>query len=144
MLNITRVHSAVHSVGSLQRSLSIARAYPGVRAIKGRHDVAEGRAAARRDARGHLLAASRIEAFDVRHWTVQGTITICGLDLIRAVAKNSEAIGHYMSDTRGRELFSPARRLSFMRTSESNRDDLSRAPQAACWRAKMRVGKDIR
>ncbi|RDX41943.1 hypothetical protein OH76DRAFT_1489063 [Lentinus brumalis] len=35
MLNITRLHSAVHSVGSLQRSLSFARAYAGVRAIKG-------------------------------------------------------------------------------------------------------------
>lgn len=35
MLNITRIHSAVHSVGSLSRSLAIARAYATVRAIKG-------------------------------------------------------------------------------------------------------------
>ena len=35
MLNITRVHSAVHSVGSLQRCLAIARAYARVRTIKG-------------------------------------------------------------------------------------------------------------
>lgn len=34
MLNITRVHSSVHSVGSLQRCLSIARAYAQVRATK--------------------------------------------------------------------------------------------------------------
>ncbi len=35
MLNITRIHSAVHSVGSLQRCLSIARAYAEVRATQG-------------------------------------------------------------------------------------------------------------
>ncbi|RDX54655.1 acyl-CoA dehydrogenase NM domain-like protein [Lentinus brumalis] len=35
MLNITRVHSAIHSVGSLQRCLAIARSYAGVRAIHG-------------------------------------------------------------------------------------------------------------
>ncbi|KAI0646429.1 acyl-CoA dehydrogenase NM domain-like protein [Trametes meyenii] len=35
MLNITRVHSAVHSVGSLQRCLAIASAYAKVRAVEG-------------------------------------------------------------------------------------------------------------
>ena len=35
MLNITRVHSAIHSIGSLQRCLEMARAYAGVRAIHG-------------------------------------------------------------------------------------------------------------
>lgn len=35
MLNITRVHSAVHSVGSLQAALRIARAYARVRAVEG-------------------------------------------------------------------------------------------------------------
>ncbi|KAJ7099435.1 acyl-CoA dehydrogenase/oxidase [Mycena belliarum] len=35
MLNITRVHSAIHSVGSLQRCLSIARSYATVRAVNG-------------------------------------------------------------------------------------------------------------
>ncbi|KAJ6590072.1 acyl-CoA dehydrogenase NM domain-like protein [Mycena vulgaris] len=35
MLNITRVHSAIHSVGSLQRCLSIARSYATVRAVGG-------------------------------------------------------------------------------------------------------------
>jgi len=35
MLNITRVHSAIHSVGSLQRSLSMARSYATVRAVGG-------------------------------------------------------------------------------------------------------------
>ncbi|KAI8985025.1 acyl-CoA dehydrogenase NM domain-like protein [Trametes punicea] len=35
MLNITRVHSSVHCVGSLARCLAIARAYAGVRAIDG-------------------------------------------------------------------------------------------------------------
>lgn len=35
MLNVTRVHSAVHSVGSLQRCLALARAYAGVRAVQG-------------------------------------------------------------------------------------------------------------
>ncbi|KAI0711134.1 acyl-CoA dehydrogenase NM domain-like protein [Cerioporus squamosus] len=35
MLNITRVHSAIHSIGSLQRCLAIARSYAGVRAIQG-------------------------------------------------------------------------------------------------------------
>ncbi|KAI0746928.1 acyl-CoA dehydrogenase NM domain-like protein [Daedaleopsis nitida] len=35
MLNITRIHSAAHSVGSLQRCLAIARAYAGVRPTKG-------------------------------------------------------------------------------------------------------------
>ncbi|OSD08165.1 acyl-CoA dehydrogenase NM domain-like protein [Trametes coccinea BRFM310] len=34
MLNVSRVHSAVHSVGSLARCLAIARAYSGVRAIE--------------------------------------------------------------------------------------------------------------
>ncbi|KAI0674440.1 acyl-CoA dehydrogenase NM domain-like protein [Trametes maxima] len=35
MLNITRVHSAVHSVGSLQHCLAIASAYAKVRAVEG-------------------------------------------------------------------------------------------------------------
>jgi alkylation response protein AidB-like acyl-CoA dehydrogenase len=35
MLNITRIHSAVHSVGSLRRALSIARSYARVRSIAG-------------------------------------------------------------------------------------------------------------
>lgn len=35
MLNITRIHSAIHSVGSLQRCLSIARSYATVRAVNG-------------------------------------------------------------------------------------------------------------
>jgi alkylation response protein AidB-like acyl-CoA dehydrogenase len=35
MLNITRVHSAVHSVGTLQAALRIARAYARVRAVEG-------------------------------------------------------------------------------------------------------------
>ncbi|KAF7789270.1 hypothetical protein EIP86_000211 [Pleurotus ostreatoroseus] len=35
MLNITRVHSAVHSIGSLQAALRIARAYARVRAVEG-------------------------------------------------------------------------------------------------------------
>ncbi|KAJ7108438.1 acyl-CoA dehydrogenase NM domain-like protein [Mycena crocata] len=35
MLNITRIHSAIHSIGSLQRCLSIARSYATVRAVGG-------------------------------------------------------------------------------------------------------------
>ncbi|KAJ7643232.1 acyl-CoA dehydrogenase NM domain-like protein, partial [Mycena rosella] len=35
MLNITRIHSAIHSIGSLQRCLSIARSYATVRAVDG-------------------------------------------------------------------------------------------------------------
>lgn len=35
VLNITRIHSAIHSVGSLQRCLSIARSYATVRAVDG-------------------------------------------------------------------------------------------------------------
>jgi alkylation response protein AidB-like acyl-CoA dehydrogenase len=35
MLNITRIHSAIHSIGSLQRCLSIARSYATVRAVAG-------------------------------------------------------------------------------------------------------------
>ncbi|KAJ7503133.1 acyl-CoA dehydrogenase NM domain-like protein [Mycena galericulata] len=35
MLNITRVHSAIHSTGSLQRCLSMARSYATVRAVDG-------------------------------------------------------------------------------------------------------------
>ncbi|KAK7057641.1 acyl-CoA dehydrogenase NM domain-like protein [Favolaschia claudopus] len=35
MLNITRIHSAIHSIGSLQRCLSIARSYATVRTVAG-------------------------------------------------------------------------------------------------------------
>lgn len=35
VLNITRIHSAIHSIGSLQRCISIARAYAAVRTIRG-------------------------------------------------------------------------------------------------------------
>ncbi|KAJ6631482.1 acyl-CoA dehydrogenase NM domain-like protein [Mycena sp. CBHHK59/15] len=35
VLNITRIHSAIHSIGSLQRCLSIARSYATVRAVGG-------------------------------------------------------------------------------------------------------------
>lgn len=35
VLNITRIHSAIHSIGSLQRCLSIARAYSTVRSVEG-------------------------------------------------------------------------------------------------------------
>lgn len=35
MLNITRIHSAIHSIGNLQRGLAIARSYATVRRVQG-------------------------------------------------------------------------------------------------------------
>ncbi|KAI0711802.1 acyl-CoA dehydrogenase NM domain-like protein [Cerioporus squamosus] len=164
MLNITRLHSAVHSVGSLQRCLSIARAYAGVRAIKGGTTLLKdvslhvatladvsllhralthltfgaivllgksecGKASVGEEARLRMLTPA-VKAY-AAEWATrgmeeamgalgglgymeetgigrlirdamvekiwEGTINICGLDLIRAVTKDPQATAHYIS-----------------------------------------------
>ncbi|RPD69725.1 acyl-CoA dehydrogenase NM domain-like protein [Lentinus tigrinus ALCF2SS1-7] len=129
MLNITRVHSAVHSVGSLQRARvrggggstmlhALAHLTFGAAVLLGKSEC--GAAGVGEEARLRMLtpavkayAAERAtggmeramgalgglglirDASVEKIW--EGTINICGLDLVRAVTKDPQAVAHYMS-----------------------------------------------
>ncbi|RPD55029.1 hypothetical protein L227DRAFT_588665 [Lentinus tigrinus ALCF2SS1-6] len=132
MLNITRVHSAVHSVGSLQRAgvrgvplhvaalaeVSLAHLTFGAAVLLGKSEC--GAAGVGEEARLRMLTPA-VKAYAaeratggmeramgalgglglIRDATVEkiweGTINICGLDLVRAVTKDPQAVAHYMS-----------------------------------------------
>ncbi|EJF59538.1 acyl-CoA dehydrogenase NM domain-like protein [Dichomitus squalens LYAD-421 SS1] len=163
MLNITRVHSTIHCVGSLQRCLSIARAYSTVRAVEGGKTLLKdvpmhvaglveitllykalvnltfgaigllgrsecGLASVEEEARLRLLTPT-IKGY-AAHWATagmeqamgalgglgymeetgigrlirdamvekiwEGTISVCALDLTRAVSKEPKAVTYYI------------------------------------------------